>query len=877
MWPHKKGLGIRLSYGVDGNGQVRLDASHSKSSKDGDEDESSKSPAIRSRVMATTSYARCQEDEVVLHEVSKSVFELARSSTSSFTLNSRMYDNLEVAIKPIYKKNLHQSEVSEAYVPDNILNSYLIESKTLTSTIAYDPNYENLFALFKVQMKGSSQTFRSIAYVSGESGNILNIGLVNSKGIEARNKFNKESFIKLLIPELSRSFQISLSEPIKQIEIAREVFDYTPSYIVVRTSSKVYVLFCRIPAIQTKSLVNLEVSVLGCIESKDLACNELAHVSVNPYDFSRFAVIDIKGHFGLWTISFDSVKKFNMDSSQCSPSLEDCTELSNWKRIQWIYDSNHLVVLTRASVTQFTVSPKLQSRRLITSNTWSRIQDFATLGESSFLLTSKELIWFKSESTMTRLMSWKHFLDDSDPSLRFQVTETKQERRYCCLIYSQVYSLIFVYNFAYRDGKPFSLHDPYYLRREGSKADLRQVALMDISREFYYSNQEKDDFVDESDSECIISRNYGLFELTTDLSLTFRCFSELPNYTLSSIDADLSALEEDNRKEKNHPTHLHFRSLSKKNVTKLLDFLVEPEEIFYDQSLQIQSIQEYAYSLGEGARKFDERSARYFSLLDISSTVPKFIEDVAEFDLMIEQLSSFYEQKGITMSSLVNRFLQTSSILDSVEVQESERTHANDIFELLYKAYYPGSHSLRKYNSINGLIKLAILLTASLIKTKPREISNQLRSEYEFVIKKASPKVSNLLGEWNLDATNSSETMNFDSQVTQADIMSSLPSIRIRSNHTSNNSKSKSLRQKAIKNSQSQTPSNLAQFSQLTQLPQPNNLVSMSQYLPSEDLLFSTPESFPSSQTMTPSLSQKRSLGSQGNKPKKKKRKGGFS
>ncbi|KAK6455082.1 RNA polymerase I transcription factor [Scheffersomyces xylosifermentans] len=877
MWPHKKGLGVRLSYGVDGSSIVGVqpeknprssddDSMNHSDSMDSGDPESAMAPIIES--------CKIQEEGSVLFEIANANTHLVRSSTSSFNLNSRMFDSLEIAVNPMTR---NQHEIRNAYVPDNILNSYMIESKTLTSTIAYDPNYSNLFAFVDVRTR-KGKSFKAATYVTGESGNILNISIVGYQRLDVTSRSDGSTETKLLFPEFSKPFQISLSEPIKQLEVATGLYDYTPSYIIVRTNYKIYLLDCYKSSneVNLTMKADIEMRVLGEIEANEMANNEFADVTFNPFDFSQFGVVDTVGNFGLWSISSTSksgaVRRVTLENSGATPSAEDSTELSNWKRFEWAHDRNHILILTRTSVTEFCISPKLDSRKLITSNTWSRVQDFVRFDDFAFLLTSKELIWFSNSDPLKRLISWKHFLDDTDSSLKLQVTR-RADDTFICVLYSQLYPLIFIYSFGLRGSKPYSIRDPYYFRKEETSRDLRQITLVELTTSFFFSENDEDDFVDESDLGYTVGRTFGLFEITADLSISLRCLSDLSDLSLTSSDKetlDLSKNTQDMLPAR--PFGRQFKYIPKKLLQSLSASLVASIKELPDESEQIKSIQDYAYALGEGALKIKEEMGdrnsfpSYHTLLDIAKNVPLFIEDVSEFDLMIEQLSSFYISKGICMSSLIDWLVKRSNIL-GVKDSDGAKTHANDIFELFYRTYFSGSHRLKSYNSIHGLIKFTILLSASLIKSKSDDLSKHYEHLYNQELLEASSKISNLLESWDTDYT--AKVSYLGSQATQIDYVSSMPSLGASQKKTASKSK-QSLRKTAITQSQthSQLRSSQAAFGSL----QTN--------LASDDISSSQEGSVSSSQIKpSQSLSQKRSLSSQqtgSQKSKKKKKKGGF-
>lgn len=918
MWPSKEGLGVQLSYGVNGNGIV---VSKETSSNNGE---------ICKR-LPHLQFPRKRNLGIALNKVGKSSITLVNQQTSLFDLNSRVYDNLKNTVinQPSQPKRKMYSDTN-IYVPDEILKSYVIESKSLTSTIAYDPTYGQLFTIFDIRSRNGSSTCKAMAYVTGETGTILNISVLQYQEKELTDNKHEMTGIRALIPVLADPFQVALSEPIKQIEPCKlkECFDYIPSYLLVRTDCKIHVLNCYKGTSQYTNS-NIELDIIGELTTSDIMGHIFADITFNPWASTQFGVVDVKGNFAIWDIntkkdSRTKIKKLvlkqkkMMDSDtfqEIDPSIYEVTELSNWKKITWSHDYNHIFVISRSSLTQFTLNPELESQKLITSDTWSRIQDIYKNPndmEYAFILTSKELIWFKLSYPLQRLMSWKHFLDDNDPSLRLQVTEYDDGRGFLCLIYSQISPVIFVYNFGIRDGMPYSLKDPYYIRRGNEKSNnknslLQQVLLAELNMELYTPSKEfQDKPMNEDEDKHILT---GLFEMSTDLGLKLSVFAENPGLLLgkpsfknsfadnsSSYDSSAS-FEYDMVKTKS----TFFKSFSKTDFEQIAKSLCSMTNINGEDEIKL--VQEYAFKLGEGASRINKDKNRldssnyehsnldpsFLSIIDISDELPFTINDISEFDSMVEQLSNFYNVKDITISNMIKKTFETSQLFGKLQNPSKNVYSINDILLTLQQTY--ATKDLQKFNPDSILKKISLLIGASLMKAKFNELDKYYSGKVDNAMNNTSKHIQDILKEWdNEEYDNNNEALtrvdNFGSQATVPDIItSSMPSIKITSQNKSTPSQSKKskhhskLRHKALKQ----------QSSQVEYDPSPLSQIYVSQPAESDPNESTTPsvqlsqESSSSSQLLPPTarissqFSQKRFKPSQNSQRKvKKKRKSGF-
>ncbi|KAG7665091.1 uncharacterized protein J8A68_001400 [[Candida] subhashii] len=751
MWPHKKGLGVRLSYGVSGNATISLD-----STKDTTETTSDDSSLIEPSYQFARQHDPSKQLRPIEEESSEQdATQLIPPSTSNFTNNSNIYNRLQsprIPNKPSQRKG--NDELS-GYIPSDLVSSFLIESKTLTSNIAYDPNYGDLFVLFDLLVKKRTYiTVDAMAFVSGESMTILNLCIYDKRNLN----------------KLSKRRQVNFSDPIRQIEIitGSQTEATTATLILIRTTARVYVLTCTKSA-ETMDLdasLDIELRIIGEVKTNELEGNQFADVKFNPISIRQFAVVDMNGNFAIWNITktLSGIKKLNLNN-QINP-VSDVSEISSWKKIFWIHNSNHLLVLTRSKISQYTITAETLAKQiLVTSNTWSRIRDFKIIHQqsssSAFLLTSKELIWFDlSQGNFTRQLSWKHFLDDRDPSLKFNITVVRDET-IIIMIYSQINPMIMIYTFGFMDGKPCSLLDPYYMTKGFNHSDLRQVSLVEAEQ-----------------------GNFNLFELSTSLAVHVR------RLTMGSVGSfvEPSSMEIDDISDETvMENQTNTKGLSKKRIHNLVKELTknfsneEPSE-----SQMMEDVLRYANGLDQALSTLNENPEKakdgYISLYEFCEKEPPLsVHDLLELDDMIAQFEETLPKDDIKMVSLINNsFIKRSPfIIDNSD--NTAKTHITDIAEHVQKIYYQDDR-FKKYNNVYSKIAMSTLLGTSLIKCQLQNSSNNFKNQYDESIKKSPKFVQSILEEWDTPEISASQE---ESQDVLYDTYSTMPTLGASQKQTS--------------------------------------------------------------------------------------------
>ncbi|KAI9811458.1 MAG: hypothetical protein M1827_005441 [Pycnora praestabilis] len=219
-----------------------------------------------------------------------------------------------------------------------------------------------------------------------------------------------------------------------------------------------------------------------------------ADVCFNPWYEKQFAVVDQKGNWSVWDVEGQKSKRSTLRTKagksghisqdfdfETGESLEEEAG-DGWGRICWAGDVNTLVVCNRRHMAVFDLKATLvQSHApdlgLRMTSDW--ILDVSVNLHNQahvFVLTSARLFWLEitssgediDEKDVTRraktLLSWRHFRDREDVSLRLQLTNLDEVS--LLLLYSRMNNLITVFQFhnaSETSVLPLSVADPFTL------------------------------------------------------------------------------------------------------------------------------------------------------------------------------------------------------------------------------------------------------------------------------------------------------------------------------------------------------------------------------------------------------------------------------
>ena len=175
-----------------------------------------------------------------------------------------------------------------------------------------------------------------------------------------------------------------------------------------------------------------------------------ADVSFNPWTPRQFAVIDETGYWSVWTIEHRSHRQWLFElievaSGHLHEPLAEGERPSDafedgWGRIMWFGGHNTLLVASRTFVALLSTDKpheRFNVRGLNLETLGDTILDLkrnASDRGQAFVLTSTRILWLRfnppkvqkgpnSEFNVQILLSWRHFLDPADPSLKLTVVK----------------------------------------------------------------------------------------------------------------------------------------------------------------------------------------------------------------------------------------------------------------------------------------------------------------------------------------------------------------------------------------------------------------------------------------------------------------------
>lgn len=777
MWPQKKGLGVQLSYGVKGNGIIIPNPD-----KEREEDPNS---------LGNLEFPIL--DEPQLNRISEKSKRLIPKQLDPFNTEQPKPDI--VTPKPStshrikkHKKKQDQS-VKDFSIANNILVPYNVHSDFLDDTKAFDPTFGNTIEFFDTKEGTNKKSWKStVAYATGSSGNILNISLVLP--LERVQDCDKE----ILLPIFNKGISVNVTEQIRQIQsykpLNRKTSNHTYDYLLVRTLSKVLLLNCLRTSNETHPF---KVSLVDELKITALKNHPIADLSWSPDRNNSFILIDIKGN--TYRVAISKKTKFTVTEillPEDQVTFDSSLELSNWHRSIWT-KSSELFVSSRTSLIKIDLNSNT-SHLVITANTWSNIQDLCVPSfqdQFMFLLTSRELIWIDISDGFKRLLSWKHFLAESDPSLKLVVH--KDDDKFICLIYSQLTPLVICLVFGIKCGRPYCVSSPSVICLQENKVAIQNLALVPLDLKFYKKStahkiSEKSKFV------------YGLFDLRINLeinvnALTYRNIDPKdPEFTGINFSNLANKLKSDSLR---HYTSLYFEKFTKGNLLPLISSVLQ-ESI--DVSDQITKIQQLAFKLGEGGDTFrsliekrnleqESTDPLYESLLDIADETPSGIIDSSEVDSMLEQLRTYYNENNVNVVDLSQYIF---SKLRFFKYNPELSATVKKVYKLFQENYYL-KKEIQPQNSERSFKELVVNLVLSMIKLKPADTFNYYQSLSEEYLRKASPNTKTILDDWDFDFEEIPTVADdFNTQTHLEPVISSIPAINITSQDTSTQKKIKS-------------------------------------------------------------------------------------
>lgn len=842
MWPNKASLGTTITYGMNGTGLYLAQ---------NDEDEPWQLP-------------RCRNLGNDFQIVTDSSFQLQPPFKPELQREKQIVDN--------------KNSDFLCDIPNTVLTKYEQEQALLESELVYDPTVGDAVKLTKIKDFAQSTHREVILYPTEPKKNVLVAKLVGretgvlvreeeedrdeqsekKKGTTKQNP-KEETITNILTPYIEEmGCQIKLDSGIRQIETFRNspnaTFQLKFQHVLVRTVRSLYLI-----QIIIHRDLRVELKIRHYLNCEDFHGFEFSHVTVDPFQLDRCAVIDTKGNWQVLKVSKYSETFVHFQKGV----ILDFEDVSNFKRIKWLDNANELLLISRIAVKKVNLQTA-EATELISGNRWSVMRDYTSYDSDDkygFLLTSRELMLIDVSAGFKRLLVWKHFLDPLDPSLRFAVKAVKDVNY--VIVHSVISPLIVIFQFKFSNDLPFMTHDPILLRVTEGEVMSYEIALNlnDHQKENNSENDQdekliydEDEDEDEEDDESYHERSLTLFRLTTDLEFTQEIISHgafyLEAQEQQEVLEDATTIIGSNTPfYRSHNRKVIYNvkdSSSFKRFEKALN-VVPATNTDTDQQELIEKLTKYTRSL------HIENDQPPSTLLE--KATPLNVFEFEEYDEIMEQLGSHCEHIGVDFAS----FTKYISHLIPIYAADISRLQNISLLAEYFNKLYPYVPEIH-HKILTRDLALSIYTVTDPIREKA-----QLKSAQESL---KGTKLRKILSDWDEE---------YDEYIPEnEEYGSSTPSVQ---HHSRVQSQMDDWSQPVIRVSQSQRPSSSLASSQIGKTSSQRHLSSQGLIRPKKRDFSSSQLQAESSQGQSTPTSSQTGFGigsSQKSGSKKKKRKSGF-
>ena len=391
-------------------------------------------------------------------------------------------------------------------------------------TSRHDPLVSELLAFGTASNRENPRTGAKsvpiIAAAGNEAGDAVRLALLVKKIVGWHG--NKTVGLKLLeVPNKERAWWSGHGGPIQQLAFAE---GEDTSWLAVRSAGAVTVLRPVLRRSMTPSASTFPPTKRGGLyASSRLDPNPIATLpkertggaphadfSFNPWYGKQFALVDQDGRWSVWNVEYENKRRDlwaldagpagTMHDEHNEPSDASAVNADGWRSILWAGNVHTLLVFSRRTFVLCNlqdVSERLAGPNLAPAKSGDWILDVKrSPSESSqlFVVTSSRIFWLSIISFgevqekgdpnpgAQILLSWRHFRDQEDISLRINVfndiefipvslevdsIDSNPESATLVLLYSRLTGLTTVYAFQKSPsilGLPQSISDPYALR-----------------------------------------------------------------------------------------------------------------------------------------------------------------------------------------------------------------------------------------------------------------------------------------------------------------------------------------------------------------------------------------------------------------------------
>lgn len=336
-------------------------------------------------------------------------------------------------------------------------------------TTTHDPVRANLLAFGKAENKvlkrNDSKDLPIAAIAGGSTGNTLRLVLLRKEqlGWEGDKELGLQ---RLAFRGAEQGWWSGIAGPILQVCFA-ETKGKSSSWLAVRYHSATAILHPLLlsnpvqaslapPSHSQYPPSRIDANHIATLSIQSTGGSPHADISFNPWDHMQFGIVDDQGHWTLWRLGRDVqhegrwITKAGLNGHIADGSGEDSESVNNnsdndgWATILWAGNGDTIVVANRKILCLFHV--KNDVKQLISPNfSPSRSADWILDVRRSpsddnqiFVTTCTRIFWLHIPSFGDRrsdkdpeigasvLLSWRHFRDQEDISLRVSVLKDEE-------------------------------------------------------------------------------------------------------------------------------------------------------------------------------------------------------------------------------------------------------------------------------------------------------------------------------------------------------------------------------------------------------------------------------------------------------------------
>ena len=385
------------------------------------------------------------------------------TSLSSTSLNAPIKVAQSATSRTKHIRNLIRSEPSIAPAEFLLPSLTQVSETVIDVTTATDPLTSRLFAFgtaADIENKRSGRRkIDVLAVVGGPAGEAVRIVRV----ISEQFRWLSNRTVTLSVPTIDETEQgwwFGSSTPIQQVcfseeeglpagwlaircigatSILRPLLRRRPTITAIRHSNHALWNKFRPSRLDANQIVHLNIAKTGGAQHIDVA--------FNPWNQRQFAVLDVRGHWGVWDIQGKYSKRnlwtVTSVSSSTSSDFEDnqypLFTGDGWGSILWVDDTTTLVVASRSNLFIYSIESKSErfsgpDLGLTDGSDWILDVQRSLINPSHiFVLTSLCIYWLKLDSgrgqiaspqlspLLNILIARRHFLSQEDRSLKMLI------------------------------------------------------------------------------------------------------------------------------------------------------------------------------------------------------------------------------------------------------------------------------------------------------------------------------------------------------------------------------------------------------------------------------------------------------------------------